>query len=733
MKLINKKITVLILIGTVIIPQNFQAAAGVSKSPTKISNTTSIALKDKSELNNEKAYKTPQKNKFVSNEVIVKYKKDINKTIAKNEIVKKNSLRVKKSIGSQNIDLLTISCGSTVEETISKLKGNEAIEFVQPNYIYQDENFTLDSREGELWGLENFGQTIENQTGVTDVDIDIKDAWNITQGSSNVVVGVIDSGIDINHPELKNNIWVNTGEIPNNNIDDDRNGYIDDVNGWDFYNNDNTVFDEKDSDKHGTHVAGIIGASLNNSGIVGVSPKVKIMPLKFIGPYGGDTIAAIKAIQYAKNKGVKLLNASWGGGDYDQALKDAVDSSNSLFIVAAGNEDNNNDINKMYPASFDSSNILSVAAVDNQGYVADFSNYGMNSVHVAAPGVNILSTVPRRANLGAAVGSKNGISKTMVQGFDLYYVDEAKQQDMVKRTADYLELSLEDQILVISDDEMNFNIGGYNAADRYCYYLDQLAYNNVWTYKIDYMESGLSLDDLSQFKAVFWILGDAWQYTLSNYGQQNLQDYLTGGGSVFLSGNFISYENYMSDFFKTYFHINFLHNDYGKTTLIGNSQSIFDGQTYEIQDIPSDFIEPSDSAGEVLLYYQGKEDYSNLYAYESGTSMSAPYVSGIAALLMSKDVTNPLILKSKLMEGTTKLDSLYSFVSTSGLVNAYNSLTLLKDLNGDSSVSMQDLALLGKNYNITANSSSYNNMYDFNGDKSIDLFDLVILSRDLNN
>lgn len=733
MKLISRKVTVLVIVGVFIIPQNFQAAEGMSKSPIKINNSTSIALKDKTRSSNEKIYKTPRKAKYVSDEVIVKYKKDINKTLAKNEIVKKNSLKVKKSVGSQNIDLLTISSGTTVEETINKLKGNNAIEFVQPNYLYYDKSFSLDSRESELWGLENFGQTIQNQTGVADIDIDIKDAWNITQGSSNIVVGVIDTGIDINHPELKNNIWVNTGEIPNNNIDDDSNGYIDDVNGWDFYNNDNTVFDEKDSDKHGTHVAGIIGASLNNSGVVGVSPKVKIMPLKFIGPYGGDTIGAIKAIQYAKNKGVKILNASWGGGDYDQALKDAIESSNSIFVAAAGNEDNNNDINKMYPAGFDSSNVLSVAALDNQGDIAGFSNYGMNSVHVAAPGVDILSTVPKRANLGAAVGSKNGTSKTMIQGFDLYYVDQAKQQDMVKRITDYFELSSEDPILVISDDSMNINTSSYTAADRYIYYLGQLGFNNAWTYKINYMESGLALSDLSQFKAVFWILGDAWQYMLSDYDKQNLQGYITGGGSIFLSGNFISNENYMSDFFKTYFHINFLYNDNGKTALVGNPQSIFSNQIYTMLDVPSDFIEPADGAGEVLLSYQGQVDYSTLYAYESGTSMSAPYVSGIAALLMSKDVTNPSILKFKLMEGTKKLDSLYSYVSTSGLVNAYNSLTVLKDLNGDSLINMQDLALLGKKYNTTSNSNGYNTLYDFNGDKSINLFDLVILSKDLNN
>lgn len=202
--------------------------------------------------------------------------------------------------------------------------------------------------------------------------MDAKEASAVTQGDSNLVVAVIDDGVDFLHPDLENRAWTNPGETPNNNTDDDGNGKIDDVNGWDFFHEDNTVYDE---------------------GIVGVAPNVKIMALKFLGPNGGSTSDAILAIQYAKSKGAKLSNNSWGGGGYSQALKNAIDASGSLF-AAAGNSGTNNDTTPMYPASYTGANILSVAAINNQGNLAGFSNYGAKSVDVSAPGVDVLSSIP---------------------------------------------------------------------------------------------------------------------------------------------------------------------------------------------------------------------------------------------------------------------------------------------------------------------------------------------------
>jgi thermitase len=213
--------------------------------------------------------------------------------------------------------------------------------------------------------------------------------------------------VDINHPDLRNNIWTNPDEGPANNTDDDRNGYVDDVNGYDFANGDASVYDPDPvsggGDDHGTHVAGTIVAEGNNNlGVVGVSWRTRIMPLKFLGPNGGYTSHAIKAFNYAVAEGAKISNNSWRGGGSSQALLDAIkkaDASGHLFVVAAGNGGadgvgDNNDNTPHYPSNYDSPNVISVAATDNRDALASFSNYGSSSVDLSAPGVNVLSTLP---------------------------------------------------------------------------------------------------------------------------------------------------------------------------------------------------------------------------------------------------------------------------------------------------------------------------------------------------
>jgi len=222
-------------------------------------------------------------------------------------------------------------------------------------------------------------------------------AWDISTGqnqSDPIVVAVIDTGADYTHSDLAANIWTNSKEIPGNGIDDDGNGFIDDLHGYDFYNNDG---DPRDDNGHGTHVSGTIGAVGNNSiGVAGMIWKVRIMPVKFLGAGGnGSTSGAISAISYAVSNGAKILNNSWGGGGYSQALQNAIKNANDkgvLVVAAAGNEKNDNDASPSYPASL--TGVIAVAATDSSGNLASFSNYGANSVQIAAPGVNILSTWP---------------------------------------------------------------------------------------------------------------------------------------------------------------------------------------------------------------------------------------------------------------------------------------------------------------------------------------------------
>ena len=273
------------------------------------------------------------------------------------------------------------------------------IEYIEPNYVIHINRTPNDSSYAELWGMNNTGQT----GGSNDVDIDAPEAWDVTTGAtgnSAIVVGIVDTGINYNHPDLAENIWTNPNEIPGNGIDDDNNGVIDDIHGYNAIDNSG---DPLDDHGHGSHCAGTIGGVGNDgSGVVGVNWNVKMLGLKFLNAQGfGSTLDAVEAIEYAialKNSGVnlKVLNNSWGGDGFSQALLDAIEAAEEagiLFVAAAGNNGNNNDALPTYPANYDIENIISVAAIDHDGNLASFSNYGASTVDVAAPGVNILSTV----------------------------------------------------------------------------------------------------------------------------------------------------------------------------------------------------------------------------------------------------------------------------------------------------------------------------------------------------
>jgi subtilisin family serine protease len=277
------------------------------------------------------------------------------------------------------------------------------IEAVAPNYTRELADDITDEQYFNVeWGLRNTGQPLNGthqETGVADVDIDGLEALRITTGSPDVIVAVIDDGVDFSHPDLAGRAWTNPGEagpLANNGVDDDGNGYVDDVHGWDFCNNNKTVHDAG-ADGHGTHVAGTIAASLNGNGVVGVAPGIRIMALKFIDNDGcGEDSMAIDAIAYAASFGVPIINASWGGTSRSPVLDAAIFDSGALFVAAAGNSGRNLDSTayNFYPAESNVANILSVAAIDQRGNRAPFSNYGAATVDIAAPGSNILSTYP---------------------------------------------------------------------------------------------------------------------------------------------------------------------------------------------------------------------------------------------------------------------------------------------------------------------------------------------------
>lgn len=291
----------------------------------------------------------------------------------------------------------------TVEQALHYFRGNGYVDFAQPDYRVSVTGTPNDPSYSSLWALNNTGAN----SGTRGADIGAATAWNFNTGSGSTIVAVIDSGVDYTHPDLAANMWKNTREIAGNGKDDDGNGYKDDIYGYDFANSDANPMDDNG---HGTHVAGTIGAVGNNGvGVTGINWRVKIMALKFLDASGNGYLSnAVKAINYAVANGAKIINNSYGGGGYDQAMATAIANARNkgvIFVAAAGNDGANNDKSPTYPANYSLDNIIAVAATDRNDNVASFSNYGRTTVDIAAPGASIYSTLP-----GNKYGTYSGTS-----------------------------------------------------------------------------------------------------------------------------------------------------------------------------------------------------------------------------------------------------------------------------------------------------------------------------------
>lgn len=284
--------------------------------------------------------------------------------------------------------------GVSVGQAVAALERSPDVLYAEPNGVRTAGATPSDSLYPLEWGLHNTGQQVDGRGGTVDADIDAPEAWALTTGSRDVTVAVIDTGVDASHPDLQPNLWRNAGEVEGNGVDDDRNGLVDDLRGWDFVQGDNSP---DDLDGHGTHVAGTVGARGNDgAGVAGVAWNVSLMPVRVLDANGSGTVAdLIEGYGYAARKGARVVNASLGGDQFSQSERDAIAAApDSLFALAAGNDGADNDAVGTFPCNYDLPNVVCVASTGREDSLSAFSNYGATTVDLAAPGESIASTYP---------------------------------------------------------------------------------------------------------------------------------------------------------------------------------------------------------------------------------------------------------------------------------------------------------------------------------------------------
>jgi subtilisin family serine protease/putative cell wall-binding protein len=520
----------------------------------------------------------------------------------------------------------------SVLDAVDHYEAMPTVEYAQPNYRKQiAATIPNDPRFPMLWGLNNTG----DMGGTKDADIDAPEAWDITTGSEEVVIAVVDTGIDYNHPDLADNMWTNELEavgLPG--VDDDENGYIDDIHGWDAVNEDG---DPMDDQGHGTHCAGTIGAQGDNGlGVVGVNWDVSIMALKFLGADGwGETVDVVEAFEYADTMGVKLLSNSWGGYyAIDQAEYDAIAAmGDALFFFAAGNNGKDNDgPSPHYPSSYDLDNILAVGASDGNDTRASFSNFGATTVDVFAPGVDILSTVPGEVayTLDSMVWSDDF---TDYAGWDL---NNYGTRDWALDNTSYVSSPKSSSFLDYGNDEV--------------------AYTD-WTTGIDVSSGELAV-----------LRFDAWYDTEPDWDFLDVWYSPDGGTSWNYSAGFSgdsggwdnNVEVVLSDQAS------------GITQLLPSFGFWSDGSVNS----DSGFVGARVDDPEIwTAHATGAVDYSAAYEFYNGTSMATPHVAGIAGLVMSVSTGLTVAeLKTLLMDSVDAKLALTDSCVSGGRVNAYRAL-----------------------------------------------------------
>lgn len=582
---------------------------------------------------------------FISGEILVKFKQGV---------PEENKARMYREYGSSLIGSfpalgiyhLRLALSVPMAEALQLYRLNPDVEYAEPNYIVytcqvfpDDPAFDPDDPNyGVLWGLHNFGQAVGGRPGISGADINAPDAWEITTGGEEVIIAVLDTGIAYSHPELAANMWTNPGEDPwvdpsdpatGNRFDDDGNGKDDDWRGWDFVDGDN---DPMDCHGHGTHVAGTIAAmGGNGQGITGVMWRAAIMPLRILDAHGRGTISsAIQAIDYAVQKGARVINASWGSADFSESLFRSIQwcqNSGVLVVAAAGNSAHNTDDIPFYPASYDLPNIISVAATDQRDNLATFSNWGPSTVDVAAPGVAVYSTWPSWYSVGGGFPDdiESGPGDWITQGTTHWAVIDTEYNSPTHCWTDSPGGNYHnntDSWLILPRVDLS-----KRRMSRLTYYLRM----ETEAYR-DFLYVEASVDGITWIN----IYGPGVGYTGS-----------TGGDFIKITDDISAYDGQAAVYIRF--------------RLVTDSQNTFDGVSIDDVDVTC-----------TSHTYQGNE-----FQFLQGTSMATPHVSGLAGLLLTAYPALSLEeLRWRILNGTDELEILTGKLSKGGRINANNSLRL---------------------------------------------------------
>jgi subtilisin family serine protease len=556
----------------------------------------------------------PATTPYAAGELLVKYKTAF-QGLASDSYSRRWGISTLKFLKIQGVHRLKLPDGMAVRDALDLFRQDPQVEFAEPNYYRHIRATPNDTYYSSLWGLPK---------------INTPEGWDVSTDCGSAAVALIDSGADYMHPDLAANIWTNTDEIAANGIDDDANGKIDDTRGWDFVYDDNNPMD---GNGHGTHVAGIIGAVGNNArGVTGICWNAKIMILRAFDASGSATVAdTIEAMDYARQNGAKVINASYSDAQFSQAEYDAIALLNSagiLFITAAGNETTNNDQTPSYPANYDLPNIIAVAATDSSDRLASFSNFGRSTVDVAAPGSSVYSTY------------MSEVAALTVQDFESGTAGWTLNAPFGRANAGYnSSWSLADSPAGNYADNINVSAvaPGFSMAGRSGGHIEFSLRGNILN------DGDVFLVETASNSGGPWTAQPVWLYDTTGW-------LYFPAGVAGASPDWSYTQVYLND-------PEILPNLYFRFRLSTNANGVADG--VYIDDVSVQALTP------------GNDDY----IFTSGTSTAAPYVSGLAALIWG---TNPGLsaaqLKGRILDCVDRVSSLSGYIRTAGRINVNNSI-----------------------------------------------------------